>query len=614
MESLRKIELLAPAKNEETAIEAINCGADAVYMGASKFGARSSAGNNIESIARVVEYAHKFNAKVYVTVNTIIKDSEINDVENLIRELYDIKVDALIVQDMGILNMNIPPIQLHASTQCDIRTVEKAQFLCNSGFSQLVMARELTLAEISAIHKAVDVPLEAFIHGALCVSYSGRCHVSEALRGRSANRGECAQLCRLPYDLIDGNGKVLKTSKHLLSLKDLNQILSLRDMLSAGVSSFKIEGRLKDPSYVRNVVSKYREALDKIISENPDKYIRSSIGKSNPGFMPVLEKSFNRSFTNFFLHERRPMTTRMASFYTPKSMGEMIGVVQRVKGRTLIVDSKVELNNGDGISFINSQSQYDGFRINRSEGNEVHIFNPISIETGTKLYRTYDKKFEDILSSSKSRRTLALDLELKINGNEIILKAIDELDNSIEVKVDASIAKALKPQHESQLRVLSKLGDTHYELRNVITLDGIFIAASSLSQSRRDVVKKLMESQIANYKLPLRGTMKQSFQYPSKELTFADNVANSLAESFYLNHGVVKIERALEVTHDKNVINTQPLMTTRYCLRRELGCCKKTPEGANLQEPLRLQSNDVSLLLKFDCTNCEMKVYHHSQS
>ena len=369
----RNIELLAPAKNELIGIEAIKHGADAVYIGASAFGARSQAGNDIESIKRLVDFAHQYDARIYCTVNTIIYDHELHAVERMIHELYRAGVDALIVQDMALLRLDIPPIALHASTQCDIRTPEKAQFLEKMGFAQLVLARELTIDEIKEISSSVRVPLEGFCHGALCVSYSGRCQISQALKGRSANRGECAQFCRLSYDLEDTHGNKLIKSKHLLSLRDFNASDRLHQMINAGISSFKIEGRLKDVDYVKNVVAYYRQALDRIIGAN-DGLARSSHGTSSFSFEPCLAKSFNRSFTHYFIDDRHPHNgTKMASILTPKSQGEYVGKVATTSANVITLSGNATFANGDGLSFISSDGNYDGFRVNKVIGNKLFL-------------------------------------------------------------------------------------------------------------------------------------------------------------------------------------------------------------------------------------------------
>lgn len=387
----RKIELLAPAKNLECGIAAIDHGADAVYIGAPKFGARAAAVNSLEDIAALVEYAHLYNARIYVTVNTILKDEELQETEKMIWALFRAGVDALIVQDMGITGLNLPPIPLHASTQMDNRTVEKVRFLADAGFRQVVLARELSLREISKIHEACpDVPLEIFVHGALCVSYSGQCYVSQACFGRSANRGECAQFCRLPFSLVDAEGRVIVKDKHLLSLKDLNQSDELEALLDAGASSFKIEGRLKDVSYVKNVTAAYRRKLDAIFARRKE-YVRASSGSCRYAFNPQLDKSFSRGFTHYYLHGR---TKDVFSFDTPKSLGEEMGTMKEARGNYLTVAGLKSFNNGDGVCYIDEQGRLQGFRINRVEGNKLYPQEMPRIKPRTVLYRNFDQEFE----------------------------------------------------------------------------------------------------------------------------------------------------------------------------------------------------------------------------
>ncbi|MCD8319089.1 MAG: U32 family peptidase, partial [Paraprevotella sp.] len=379
----RFVELLAPARNWECAVAAVDHGADAVYIGASRFGARASAGNSIEDIARVVAYAHLYWVKVYVTVNTILEDSELDDTKRLIWELYRIGVDALIIQDMALLELDLPPIPLHASTQMDNRTPEKVAFLQRQGFSQVVLAREMSLAEIQAVHDACDVPLEVFVHGALCVSYSGQCYVSQHCFGRSANRGECAQFCRLKFDLVDRDGRVIEQGKHLLSLKDMNRSENLERLLQAGVSSFKIEGRLKDAAYVKNVTAGYRRRLDEIFKRHPE-YGRASSGRSVFKFTPCLEKSFNRGFTSYFLDGR---TSDMASFHSPKSLGEEVGEVKAVYGKYVVVSGVKSFANGDGLCYLDEQGELKGFRVNRAEANKIYPAEMPRIRPHTRLFR-----------------------------------------------------------------------------------------------------------------------------------------------------------------------------------------------------------------------------------
>lgn len=406
MSRQRKIELLAPAKNLECGIEAVNHGADAVYIGAPRFGARAAAINSLEDIAALVKYAHLYNVRIYVTVNTILKEEELVETERMINELYRVGVDALIVQDMGITRLNLPPIPLHASTQMDNRTPEKVRFLSDAGFRQIVLARELSLQEIRTIHEACpETQLEVFVHGALCVSYSGQCYVSQACFGRSANRGECAQFCRLPFNLIDADGKTIVRDKHLLSLKDLNQSEVLEDLLDAGATSLKIEGRLKDVSYVKNVTAAYRQKLDAIFARRKE-YVRASSGACHFDFKPQLDKSFSRGFTNYFLQGRRQ---DIASFDTPKSLGEEMGTLKEQRGNYLTVAGVKPFHNGDGVCFLDEQNGLQGFRINRVDGNKLYPAGEVPhIKPRTRLYRNFDQDFERILVRKSSERKLAV--------------------------------------------------------------------------------------------------------------------------------------------------------------------------------------------------------------
>lgn len=598
----RQIELLAPARDAAIALEAIEHGADAVYMGASRFGARMAAGNTVADIARVCEAAHRFNARVYVTVNTIVHDSELRAVEQLVRELYDAQVDALIVQDMALLRLDLPPIALHASTQCDIRTVEKARFLEAVGFSQLVLARELTLAEIGAIHDAVAVPLEGFVHGALCVSYSGRCQVSQLVKNRSANRGECAQLCRLPYDLVDGEGRVWQHAKHLLSLRDLNQGARLDQMLAAGVSSFKIEGRLKEMGYVKNVVAHYRQLIDEAIARSAGRYVRLSTGASDYTFTPDVAKSFNRSFTHYFLDERRPSRGNMASLDTPKSLGEPLGPVTRVNGNRLTIATTAQLANGDGLSYFAPDGQYEGMRVNRVEGCEAIMRERVRALAGTMVYRTTDKVMDDLLSRRSAQRTIAVDALLKTEPQGLSLTLTDERGHTVTVsEQDVDVQPARTPQSERQRSELAKLGGTIYRLREATVLEGLFIPSSSLAALRRQGVARLDACHSAAYRREARRPEDKTARYPSTALVSADNVVNQVAERFYREHGVHTIVPAVEaggeVTH---------AMHTRYCLRRELGACLRTPQGSRLPQELFLRSAGITMQVHCDCSHCEM--------
>lgn len=587
---------------------AIRYGADAVYIGADAFGARSEAKNSVSDIAGVVEYARQFRAKVYVTLNTIIYKDELNKVRSLVADLYNIGVDALIVQDMSLLRMDLPPIALHASTQCDIRTPERARFLQDVGFSQLVLPREMSLDEIAAVKAVTDVPLEAFVHGALCVSYSGDCYVSQIMKGRSANRGECAQLCRLPYDLYDGAGARILEKRHLLSLKDLNQSSKLAAMLDAGISSFKIEGRLKDVAYVKNVVAAYRQKLDAIIRENPDRYCRSSFGESSHHFKPSLAKSFNRGFTHYFLDGG---DKSVASIYTPKSQGERVGVVKAVKNGVVIADISKPLANGDGIALIDSEGEFAGFRLNKVEGNRLFPATRVNVAPGDVLYRNYDKQFDDILKKDATERKIAVSMVLrKVDDSVIAVDADDERGNSVTSVLDVgAFQPSEKPQEPVQNSVMGKLGSTVYRLTHFESrIPDMFVPLSQLAELRRKVVDALDRANKITYPLDLRRTEDVSALFPGgKDVTYHENVANQLAEEFYRSHGVRRIEKAVEADAPKDK-KGMVVMSTRYCIRKELGLCLKTPEGRRVPEPLTLKNSSMAFTLEFDCRNCGMKV------
>ena len=586
--STRFLELLSPAANADTGIEAIKHGADAVYIGPPSHGARKAASNTIEEIERLVDFAHQYRAKVYATVNTIVYDNEIKKVEELCRDLYHAGVDALIVQDMGILRMNIPPITLHASTQCDIRTPEKAKFLEEVGFSQLVLARELTLAEIKAITDVVKIPVETFVHGALCVSYSGRCHASAALTGRSANRGECAQLCRLPYTLTDSQGKVICSDKYLLSLKDFNASENFTDLIEAGVSSFKIEGRLKDASYVKNITAFYNEKLKDFISRNSDRYRRSSYGETDLKFIPQADKSFNRGFTNYFLETRKPL--KIASLITPKSQGELIEDIQKI-------------NNGDGISFIDKRGVFSGVNINRREGKRLITAREVDIPSGSKIYRTFDVKWEKLMASETANRKIKVDFT--IDNKRVSAK--DERGVGVSLPMNQEYEEARKVMNFQG--IFEKLGNTPYRLGELtINVDpNRFYRASELTSLRRELISLLDSANRATYPYDYRRKENLEVSYPSERLDFRDNVSNWLAERFYRDHGIKEIERGVEVT--KNFKEGMTVMTTRHCVLRELGLCRK--EKGNSEKfmfPLYLIHQGRKSRLDFDCNKCEMKV------
>ena len=601
----RKIELLAPAKNLECGIAAIDHGADAVYIGAPKFGARAAAVNSLEDIAALVEYAHLYNARIYVTVNTILKDEELQETEKMIWALFRAGVDALIVQDMGITGLNLPPIPLHASTQMDNRTVEKVRFLADAGFRQVVLARELSLREISKIHEACpDVPLEIFVHGALCVSYSGQCYVSQACFGRSANRGECAQFCRLPFSLVDAEGRVIVKDKHLLSLKDLNQSDELEALLDAGASSFKIEGRLKDVSYVKNVTAAYRRKLDAIFARRKE-YARASSGSCRYAFNPQLDKSFSRGFTHYYLHGR---TKDVLSFDTPKSLGEEMGTMKEARGNYLTVAGLKSFNNGDGVCYIDEQGRLQGFRINRVEGNKLYPQEMPRIKPRTVLYRNFDQEFEKILARKSSERRIAVSVRLTDTPFGFALTLTDEDDNSVTLSLAREKEPARTPQEENLKTQLAKFGNTPFEaVRIDIDFAGNwFLPASVLADFRRQAVEKLISARRINYRRELFVLKPTAHAFPQSTLTYLGNVMNGQAVSFYAGHGVASIAPAFERAPAEKAV----LMFCKHCLRYSMGWCPvHQRERSPYREPYYLVSTDGKRFrLEFDCKNCQMKV------
>ncbi len=610
MKEGRTIELLAPARNLECGIEAIKHGADAVYIGAGRFGARQAAGNSVDDITELARFAHFYGAKVYVTVNTILKDSELADAEKLIWQLYEVGADALLIQDMAVLRMNLPPIALHASTQCDVRSADKVRFLAGCGFTRVVLARELSIDEIRSIHEACpDVELECFVHGALCVSYSGQCYASQYCFGRSANRGECAQFCRLKFDLTDSDDNVIIKGRHLLSLRDMNRMGSLEELMDAGVCSFKIEGRLKDVPYVKNVSAAYSQAIDKVLVRR-NEYVRASSGHSVAHFTPNVSRSFNRGFTDYFLHGR---TDDIYSFGTPKSIGEKMGPVKEVGPGWLKVSGFKAFHNGDGLCFFNRQGELEGYRVNRVEGNRVFLFlestDMPSITAGTELYRNYDIEFEKVLSKESATRKIGVDILFREipSGYEVVMT--DEDGYKARAVTEWKKEDARTPQEENIRTQLSKLGGTRFEAVDVeIQLEGErFIPSSLLSDMRRSVAEKLESLRLESYTRPLPGTPVTP-HYPVKELSYLGNVMNAQARTFYQDHGVTKVDDAFE----KSQPDSATVMFCRHCIKYALGICTKNRKrDLKIQEPLFLTSQDGRRFrLKFDCSRCQMEIMY----
>lgn len=602
----RPIELLSPAKDLNCGIEAINHGADAVYIGAPKFGARSAVGNSLEDIRELCEYAHLYEARIYVTLNTILKEEELEEAERMIWDLWRVGTDALIIQDMGITRLNLPPIPLHASTQTDNRTPEKVRFLEAAGFTQVVLARELSLNEIRRISEATTVPLEVFVHGALCVSYSGQCYLSAALSGRSANRGECAQYCRLPYTMVDATGTEIVTHKHLLSLKDMNRSDQLEALLDAGVSSLKIEGRLKDAGYVKNITAYYRKKLDAVLSRRPE-YRRASAGRSTYTFEPVAEKSFNRGFTPFLLEGR---TADITAFNTPKSLGEPVGTVKEIKGNSFTVAGLKQLNNGDGLVFFNRKGELEGFRVNRVEANRVFPLDMPQLAPKTPLYRNFDQAFDKLLAKPSAERKLSVEIEFLDNPFGFTLCMEDETGARIMLTEPFAKELARREQQDNIRTQLSRLGNTPFEASKVVVglSENWFVPSSLLADMRRRGVEKLLEARRARYP---RETVKRvqpsvSIPFPERQLTYLGNVANGKARSFYQDHGVEQIDPAFELSPRKDV----PLMFTKHCLRYSMGWCPTYQKDKSpYKEPYYLLYKDTRLRLQFDCKHCQMLVF-----
>ena len=610
----RKIELLAPARNLECGIEAVNHGADAVYIGAPKFGARAAAVNSLEDIAALVSYAHLYNVRIYVTVNTILKEEELAETEKMIWQLYRIGVDALIVQDMGITRLNLPPIPLHGSTQMDNRTPEKVRFLADAGFRQVVLARELSLQQIRAIHEACpETPLEVFVHGALCVGYSGQCYVSQACFGRSANRGECAQFCRLPFSMVDADGKTIVRDKHLLSLKDLNQSEVLEQLLDAGASSLKIEGRLKDVSYVKNVTAAYRRKLDALFARRKE-YVRASSGTCRFDFVPQLDKSFSRGFTHYFLQGRE---REISSFDTPKSLGEEMGTMKEQRGNFLTVAGVKPFHNGDGVCFLDEQGRLQGFRINRVDGNKLYPAGDMPrIRPRTRLYRNFDQEFERLLARKSAERKIGIRWELADIPSGFALTAADEDGNRVTMSFACAKELARTPQQENLRTQLGKLGNTPFEVMDVPSEDSPviavnlsqnwFIPASVIADWRRRTIDRLIAVRRITYRRELHVWQPTRHRFPASSLTYLGNVMNSAARSFYHDHGVASVEPAYE----KQAVPEAVLMFCKHCLRYSMGWCPTHQKGHSpYREPYYLIGTDGKRFrLDFDCKNCQMKV------
>ncbi|MGK9174972.1 U32 family peptidase [Yokenella regensburgei] len=611
------LELLSPARDAAIAREAILHGADAVYIGGPGFGARHNASNSLQDIAALVPFAHRYGAKVFITLNTILHDDELEPARKLITSLYETGVDALIVQDMGVMQLDIPPIELHASTQCDIRSVEKAKFLSDVGFSQIVLARELNLNQIREIHQATDATIEFFIHGALCVAYSGQCNISHAQTGRSANRGDCSQACRLPYTLKDDQGRVVSYEKHLLSMKDNDQSENLAALIDAGVRSFKIEGRYKDMSYVKNITAHYRQMLDAIIEDRGD-LARSSAGRTEHFFIPSTDKTFHRGSTDYFVNARKG---DIGAFDSPKFVGLPVGEVLKVTKDHLDVQVTEPLANGDGLNVL-IKREVVGFRANTVEKTGENRYRVWPNEMPADMYkvrpnhplnRNLDHNWQQALTKTSSERRIALDIALSGWQEQLVLTLTSEEGVTITHTLDGQFDEATNAEkaRNSLKEGLAKLGQTLFYARQIdINLPGaLFVPNSLLNQLRREAVEMLDEARLANYR---RGTRKPvsvpAPVYPDTHLTFLANVYNHKAREFYQQYGVKLIDGAFEMHEEKGDV---PVMITKHCLRFAFNLCPKQAKG-NIKSwkatPMQLVHGDEVLTLKFDCRPCEMHV------
>ncbi|WP_028311184.1 peptidase U32 family protein [Derxia gummosa] len=620
------LELLSPARDADIAIEAVNHGADAVYIGGPAFGARSTADNSVADIARAAAHAHRYGARVFTTLNTILHDSELEPARKLVHELYDAGVDALIVQDMGLLELDLPPIQIHASTQCDIRTVEKAKFLGDAGFSQIVLARELTLDEVRACAEATDAVIEFFVHGALCVAFSGQCYISHAQTGRSANRGDCSQACRLPYTLTDANGAVVAYDKHLLSMKDNDQSANLAALVDAGVRSFKIEGRYKDMAYVKNITAHYRLLLDEILEQRPELH-RESSGSCTYTFRPEPEKTFNRGTTDYFVNGRQG---DIGAFDAPGHVGLPLGTVVKLGPTWFDIETTEPLRNGDGLSWIDRKRDVAGVRADKVEKLaapsddrqfwRVHTNQPTpelkDLKLGLAISRNRDTGFEAALAKKSAERRIGLWARLSDSADGLALTLTDEDGH----EATATLAVEKQPPQdaaraEQALRDgLGKLGATIFEAHDIAlaTARPWFVPASAVNALRRDAIEKLEAARLAAYARPPRkAPVEPPVPYPETSLSYLANVYNEKARAFYARHGVSLIDAAYEAHEEAGEVS---LMITKHCLRFSFNLCPKQAKGVTgvqgqvKAEPMTLMNGDEKLTLRFDCKPCEMHV------
>ena len=602
---MNKIELLAPAKNADTAIAAINCGADAVYIGPPCFGARQAAGNSIEDIKRVTEYAHLYYAKVYATFNTILRDDELEQARLLIGQLHGIGIDGIIIQDVGLLELDLPGVPIIASTQMNVDSVEKAKFFESIGFRRIILPREMSLDEIAEIRNGCNVELESFVHGAICVGRSGQCYMSYAIGGRSGNRGVCAQPCRKKYRLEDESGKVICEDAYLLSIKDMNRSEYLGQMIDAGITTFKIEGRLKSVPYVANITAYYRKLIDEIIAKKnvtQVEFVKASSGSIEFGFEPEPERSFNRGFTAYNITGRQE---KMGTPDTPKSMGQYIGTVSRLNVNCFEIDGEIELNNGDGICFFDRGGKLAGTVINSIEDNENFPKDMDGLYLGCEVYRNNDHDFNKLLEKVSAKRKIAIEMELAEFENGLTLKAIDEDGVCAEVKLicEKEAARNTETAKENLQKNLTKLGNTIFKCDKLtISLEQMyFLQAAMINELRRQLVDNLMKLRDSQRPASAGTIVNNDQPYPQTSLDFTANVLNKKAEQFYKTHGVKTITPAAEAGTDTA---GKTIMHTRYCIRKQLNICEKP----NAEDLYLIDKNKNRFRITFDCNRCGMRI------
>jgi putative protease len=599
-----KLELLAPAKDLDHGTAAINHGADAVYIGAPKFSARKAAGTDLHQIETLARYAHLYSARVYVALNTILYDSELEEAQKLITDIYNAGADALIIQDMGILEMNMPPIPLFASTQTHNTTPEKVLFLEKVGFKRIILARELSIDQIKEIHQNTHVELESFVHGALCVSYSGQCYMSHSVCGRSGNRGECAQPCRSAYNLWDANGNMLVKNKHLLSLKDLNLSDSIPELVQAGITSFKIEGRLKDITYIKNITSYYRYSIDSFLNNNSN-YQKQSSGKCFFDFTPDPNVTFNRGYTQYNLHGRKE---KLSSFHTQKSLGKQVGKIIKLKGNGFIYEGE-KLNNGDGICFFSPKNELLGFNVNMVEKDVIFPSNSEGLSEGAILFRNFDINFENSLKKSSGNRRIQVDMLLEGNEKAISLTMKDEngFTSIVTKNLEGIIAENPNKAISMLKSQLEKLGNTPFISNSInFNINPIpFLPVAQINELRREATDELVKERLAKYEKISQEKQVNDYPYPAENLDYKANISNTLAEKFYKRHGVKTFTPAFEI--DQN-IPEKIVMITKHCIKYQMDACPRYNGKTAINEPLTLKDNNNTYQLKFNCKDCVMYV------